>query len=103
MSTARATTPTFRHTFKEQDLDLTEANNVYVTYRQGSKALTKTGEDIEVEPKQVTVYLSQKETLMFKAGTVQAQVNWTGAGGKRAASKIKGIELEDNLLDKVVE
>lgn len=103
MSTARATTPTFKHTFTEPELDLTTANNVYVTYRQGSKVLTKTGEDIEVEPKAVTVYLSQKETLMFKAGTFQAQINWTGANGRRAASKIKGIELEDNLLDKVVE
>ena len=103
MSTARATTPTFRHTFTEESLDLTLANHVYVTYRQGSKALTKTGNDIEVEPKAVTVYLTQKETLMFRAGTVEAQINWTGVNGRRAASKIKGIELEENLLDKVVE
>ena len=102
MSTARATTPTFKHTFTEPELDLTQATNVYVTYRQGSKALTKTGEDIEVEPKAVTVFLSQKETLIFKAGIVQAQVNWT-SGDRRAASKIKGIELEENLLDKVVQ
>ena len=103
MSTARATTPTFRHVFSEASLDLTTAHHVYVTYRQGSRALTKTGADIEVEPKQVTVFLSQKETLMFRAGIVEAQINWTTAGGKRAASKIKGIELEENLLDKVVE
>ncbi len=102
MSTARATTPTFKHTFSEQELDLTAANHVYVTYRQGSKVLTKTGEDIEVEPKSVTVYLSQKETLMFRAGIVKTQVNWTGMDGTRAASKTKEIELEENLLDKVV-
>ncbi len=103
MSTARATTPTFRHTFTEESLDLTAANHVYVTYRQGAKALTKTGDDIEVEPKAVTVYLTQKETLMFKEGVLECQVNWTGANGRRAASKVKGIELEKNLLDKVVE
>lgn len=103
MGTARGTTPTFRHTFTEELLDLTTANNVYVTYKQGSKALTKTGEDIEVEPKAVTVYLTQKETLMFKEGTLESQVNWTGSNGNRAASKVKGIELEKQLLDKVVE
>ena len=103
MSTARATTPTFRHTFTEESLDLTAANHVYVTYRQGAKALTKTGDDIEVEPKAVTVYLTQKETLMFKEGVLECQVNWTSANGRRAASKVKGIELEKNLLDKVVE
>lgn len=103
MGTARGTTPTFRHTFTEEALDLTTANNVYVTYKQGTKSLTKTGEDIEVEPKAVTVYLTQKETLTFKEGTLESQVNWTGANGRRAASKVKGIELEKQLLDKVVE
>ena len=103
MGTARGTTPTFRHTFTEEELDLTAANNVYVTYKQGTKSLTKTGEDIAVEPKAVTVYLTQKETLMFKEGTLESQVNWTGSDGKRAASKVKGIELEKQLLDKVVE
>lgn len=103
MGTARGTTPTFRHTFTEELLDLTTANNVYVTYKQGAKSLTKTGADIEVEPKAVTVYLTQKETLMFKEGTLESQINWTGSDGKRAASKVKGIELEKQLLDKVVE
>lgn len=103
MGTARGTTPTFRHTFTEETLDLTTANNVYVTYKQGAKSLTKTGDDIEVEPKAVTVYLTQKETLTFKEGTLESQVNWTGANGRRAASKVKGIELEKQLLDKVVE
>ena len=82
MSVARGTTPTFRHTFTEESLDLTTANNVYVTYKQGTKSLTKTGEDIEVEPKAVTVYLTQKETLTFKDGTLESQVNWTGANGR---------------------
>lgn len=103
MGVARATTPTFIHTFTAENLDLTTANNVYVTYRQDSKVLTKTGDDIEVEPKQVTVYLTQEETLMFKVGRLECQVNWTYANGSRAASNVKGIDLDANLLDRVVE
>lgn len=32
MSIARATTPTFTLTFTEEELDLTQAANVYVTF-----------------------------------------------------------------------
>lgn len=103
MSVARGTTPTYILTFSEQTLDLTEANHVYVTFRKGTKVLTKTGEDVEVYPKRVEIYLNQKETLSFSRGEVKVQVNWTSAGGQRAASVVKTIVLSEQLLEKVVE
>lgn len=103
MSVARGTTPTYILTFDEQSLDLTEANNVYVTFRKGAKALTKTGNDIEVSAKQVRVYLNQKETLSFSTGEVKVQVNWTTYGGRRASSEVAEVNLSEQLLDKVVE
>ena len=103
MSVARGTTPTYILTFTEQLLDLTEANNVYVTFRKGAKVLTKTGNDIDVYPKRVEIYLNQKETLAFSQGEVKVQVNWTLAEGRRAASVVKTIDLSEQLLEKVIE
>lgn len=103
MSVARGTTPTYILTFEEESLDLTAANNVYVTFRKGTKVLTKTGNDIEVLPKRIEVYLNQKETLMFSQGEVKVQVNWTLAGGRRAASVVAAVDLSEQLLEKVVE
>ena len=103
MSVARGTTPTYILTFEEETLDLTTANNVYVTFRKGAKVLTKTGDDIEVSAKQVEIYLNQKETLSFSTGDVEVQVNWTFAGGRRAASEVVTIPLSRQLLEKVVE
>ena len=100
MSVARGTTPTYTLTFEEPTLDLTEANGVYVTFRKGSKALTKTGEDIEVEAKQIKVYLTQRETLSFSTGEVKVQANWTTLGGKRASSNVASIILSEQLLEK---
>ena len=103
MSVARGTTPTYILTFEEESLDLTTANNVYVTFRKGAKVLTKTGDDIEVSEKQIEIYLNQKETLSFSTGEVKVQVNWTMAGGRRASSEVVNIVLSEQLLEKVVE
>lgn len=103
MSVARATTPTFICTFEEDGLDLTTANNVYVTFEQKSKSLTKSGNDIEIEPKQITVYLNQIETLRFNEGAVEVQANWTMANGRRACSEVVSVDLSKQLLRRVVE
>lgn len=103
MSVARGTTPTYILTFDEPSLDLTTVHNVYVTFRKGTKVLTKTGQDIEVAPQQVEVYLNQKETLSFSTGEVKVQVNWTLGGGRRAASVVATVDLSEQLLEKVVE
>mgnify|MGYP006872985751 CR=1 FL=1 len=103
MSVARGTTPAYVLTFDDGTLDLTTANNVYVTFKKGTKILTKTGEDITVAAKQIEVYLSQKETLSFSMGDVKVQVNWTTAGGMRACSEVVSIALSEQLLEKVIE
>lgn len=103
MSVARGTTPTYVLIFDEETLDLTAANNVYVTFRKGTKILTKTGSDIIVAAKQIEVYLNQEETLMFSQGDVKVQANWTLAGGRRAASVVATVDLSEQLLEKVIE
>lgn len=103
MSIARATTPTFTLSFAEEGLDLTEANNVYVTFEQNDYNFTKSGTDLEIAEKQIDVYLAQEETLAFKVGVVDVQVNWTMAGGRRACSDVQQVQITKQILRQVVE
>lgn len=101
-NTMQGTTPTFVLTLPET-VDLTEARNVYVTFRQGSQnALTKTGDDLIVYAHEVDVYMTQKDTLQFRDGIVLVQMNWTFSGGQRAATNIVELNWDENLLKKVV-
>lgn len=103
MSIPRATTPTLALTFSKDDLDLTTAQNVYVTLEQGEKSLTKSGSVINVTANRIEIFLSQSETLKFAEGDVKIQANWTAEGGGRAASAVKTINMSEQLLRKVVE
>lgn len=98
----RGTTPTFTLTVPET-VDLTTAGNVYATFRQGTTTRTKSGDDLDVSAHQVDVYLDQSETLAFTTGDVEIQLNWTFAGGRRAASTITKVTFDENLLRRVVE
>ena len=103
----RGTTPTFTLTLNDETLDLTSAQNVYVTFKQGYKdyvkaSVTKSGYDIVVSEKEVSVCLTQKESLQFKEGPLYIQVNWTYADGSRACSEIVKIEVKENLLLSVI-
>lgn len=98
----RYTTPTVTLTLPNE-VDLTTADNVYVTFAKQDGVITKTGEDLTVSAHQVEVALTQRETATFKGARVAIQVNWTYSGGQRACSNIAFAEVGENLLDKVVE
>ena len=61
------TTPTFTLRLKKVcDVDLTQVNNIYVTLRQGTIVITKTGNDlVVVDSKTVQFSLTQTESLGF--------------------------------------
>jgi len=94
-------TPTFILKIPDS-IDLTLAENVYATFKQGGIMMTYTGEDIEVEEHRVKVYMGQEETLRFERGTVMVQLNWTYADGKRGESNIGKIEWDITLLREVL-
>lgn len=75
----RGTTPT--HTF-ETDIDLTAAEEIYLTYRQDKCNILELQMDrMEVTPEQIQVTLTQAETLMFKASKpvyIQLRVKFPG-------------------------
>lgn len=102
MSAPRGTTPTITLTFTDSELDLTQANNVYVTIQYGRTLLTKTGTDLEVEAKQIALYLTQQETLDFPEGNIDIQANWTDDVGGRCASDIVSFRFTRQLLNEVL-
>jgi hypothetical protein len=98
----RGTTPTFTFTLPDT-VDLTTANNVYVTFAQrNGSTLTMSGDDITVSAQTVDVYLSQEQSLMFAKGNITAQINWTYADGQRACTNIVQIPVDANLLQEVL-
>ena len=103
MSFPQFTTPTVTLTFSEEGLDLTEAENVYVTFRSAKVCITKTGDDLTVAAKEIGVKLSQEETGKLTPGYVQIQANWTDANGSRSASEIAAVDVSEQLLKRVVE
>ena len=103
MSVPQFTTPTFTFTFDEENLDLTEASNVYVTFRSRNYSVTKTGSDLTIGPKQIDVFLSQNETSRFSVGEIEIQVNWTLPNNRRASSEVVVYDISKQLLQKVIE
>ena len=98
----RGTTPTFILTLPDS-VDLEEAANVYATFRRGTAEITKTGDDLDIAENTVSVYMTQEETLSFRAGTkVEIQLNWTFDEGSRACSEIVTVNVGDNLLPEVL-
>ena len=103
MGVPQYTTPSFTLTFTDQELDLTQASGVYVTFKSGGNTLTKTGESLTVAAKQIDVHLTQQETAQFKVGDVEIQANWVMPSGDRAASDIVTCKIDRQLLTAVIE
>ena len=97
----RGITPTFQLKLNG-DVDLTLADNVYATFQQGRNYITKTGDALEVSETQVDVYLDQSETLNFRTGRVEIQLNWTYEDGSRGCSKIVSMKVGKNLIERVL-
>ena len=98
----QATTPTFILTLPN-DIDLDEAVHVYFTMRQNGSVIEKSDSDLTIDANEVSVYLSQEETLKLSIGAARIQLNWTYANGSRACSTIATVAVDENLLKAVVE
>ena len=96
------TTPTFTLIFTDQNLDLTEAEHVFVNFK-GMTEIEKQDSDLVISAKQISVFLSQEETLSLSMGRVAVQANWTYSDGTRAASNIVMCNVSENLLRRAIE
>lgn len=101
----RGTTPTLTLHILDDNIDLTQATNVYLTIKQDNYTLTKTTPQLELSSNIIDCYLTQEESLRFSEGTAEVQVNWTYQNNGtvyRAATKIKTIQVGPQLLTRVV-
>lgn len=97
----RGTTPT--HKFKVP-IDLTEADEVYMTYKQdGTVKVEKTREDMEITAEEITLQLSQTDTLSFSTiGDVEIQCRAKFLDGSAVASCVKKIPVCKILKEGVI-
>ena len=96
------TTPTFTLTFDDQDIDLTLASAVFVSFKSGTYSLRKTGEDLTIEARKIIVSLTQEETSHFGVGTdVSIQANWT-IGDHRVGTEVVIVDVSEQLLKEVI-
>lgn len=90
----RGTTPTITIT---TDLDLTQASNLFVTFKQGDRiAFEKTLEDVTVTENAVICELTQSDTLALKDGLVRFQIRAT-LGDSKVASNIMTASADEIL------
>lgn len=97
----RGTTPT--NTFNV-DTDLTEASVLFITYSQlGKTVIEKTLEDATITPDDITVNLTQAETLELNSGiAVEIQIRAGFKDGSRIASNIMITDVSAILKDGVI-
>lgn len=99
MTTMQGLTPTIIVTLPES-VDLTQAEHVYPTIKQGGKVVRIS--NFVFTAQQVSIYLTQEDTLALSPGAAEVQVNWTYAGGQRGAIKPKGMTILSNHLTEVL-
>ena len=100
LKTMQGLTPTITVTVGN-DIDLTEAAHIYVSFKQGKKLLKLT-DGFDVTEHQVDIYLEQADTLSFDPGSVEIQLNWTFSSGQRAATKPVVLSVAPNHLLEVL-
>lgn len=98
----RGTTPTVTIV---PDTDLSQLKNIYITFSQGSKVVTKTNSDmiIDLTAGSIAITFSQEETLLWKAvASVAVQLRATTLSGDAVASEVAYVSVSDILMDGVI-
>lgn len=98
------TTPTIQLLVK--GVDLTAADDVWVTFADRTRAITLTKDSPTVAASgsdtSVTVTLTQAETKTFVANTLcDVEVNWM-KDNKRFATEIQSLNVKENLLKEIL-
>lgn len=84
------------------DVDLTDASVIFLTYQQFGKTVIEIekGDRLEVEEDQISVRLTQSETLMLDpTAEVRVQIRAGFDDGSRIASNIMRLGVQDILKD----
>lgn len=99
-SLIRATTPTFKYTFK--CIDVADIIEAYLTIEQGNLEIEKDLTQATVGEDYIAWVLTQSETLQLNPGNASVMLNWLTDQGLRGASKKTMLMIEDNSKDEVI-
>lgn len=101
MSIPRGTTP---YNYFDVPVDLTDAAVIYVTYAQGGcTVIEKTIEDLTVTAEEISLQLSQTDTLAFDSKLpVDIQIRARFADGNAIESTIMRTSVDRILKDGVI-
>ena len=102
LQTMQGLTPTIIVTVPEE-IDLTEAANVYASFKQGKKVLLVIHDGLDVQAHSVGIYLEQAQTLQFNPGEIGLMINWTYANGQRGATNEIPLHVNVNHILEVLE
>lgn len=92
----------------DHSVDLSTATNVYVTIAQGATSQTFTDEQIDIGSSgyELSVGFTQEQSLIFRRGSADMQVNWLvsdgGSGYYRNATEVVTIQWSKQLLKEVL-
>ena len=82
------------------DVDLTNASILFITYKQNGKViLEKSIDEVKIQNNIVSVYLSQKDTLLFTEGIVTIQIRAKFPDGSVIASALIRTNTYEILKD----
>lgn len=100
----RGTTPDYVLTLDGVDLS---DKTVFVTIRQCSKRLTKSGDELSVAVDEsgstIAFSLTQQDTLLLDVGNASIQVRFIDADGVARATNIAQLTVDKVLLERVIE
>ena len=102
----RGTTPTFVFQLDSSDLDLTTLTQVWVTIDDGrseAKTWDISSVTIDNDNKQISLYLTQAETLALSTGIARVQIRMLTSDGAALATEYSTIEIHDVLKKGVIE
>lgn len=101
----RGTTPTIIFKLKNDDIDLTKIDQIWVTFKTPSAILRKDINDITIDAmeKTISVSLTQEESLGFHNSNCSVQLRFLDAEGNAFASPISKIAVDDILDDGVIQ
>jgi hypothetical protein len=105
MGFPRGTTPTLKLKLPEK-FDLELAKSVYATFTLvNGEAIIKDSIDgsVTVEKNIAQVTLTQEETFKMVLGKIKVQLNWMYDDGKRWATKVKTVDVTEQLLKEILD
>lgn len=95
MSMRRGTTPTIKIT---TNTDLRDADEVWLTIKNGTGELTIAKKDLTIDEAAITARLTQQQTLAFASGRLSIQLRAL-FGSDAIASPIVYANIDDILKD----